>query len=63
MEAHQKIADLDRRREKIAAEPAANQSKNQPVQKPASGDQLEQILQRLERLEKRLDRLERDSRP
>ncbi len=38
----------------------ANQSKNKPVEKPASGDKLDQILQRLERMEKRLNRLERD---
>jgi RNA polymerase sigma factor (sigma-70 family) len=38
----------------------ANPSKNKPVEKPAGGDKLDQILQRLERLEKRLNRLEKD---
>ena len=47
---------------KLMREQAANQnqSKNKAVEKPASGDKLDLILQRLERMEKRLNRLERD---
>lgn len=58
-----KLAELDQMKEKIVAEQAANQPKNNPVQKPVGDDKLDQILQRLERLEKRLDRLERDRKP
>ncbi len=59
-QAERQAADM---KAKLMREQAANQnqSKNKPVEKPASGgDKLDQILQRLERMEKRLNRLERD---
>jgi|SRR5579884_4051342 len=58
-QAERQAADM---KAKLLREQAANanQSKNKPVEKQASGDKLDQILQRLERLEKRLNRLEKD---
>jgi RNA polymerase sigma factor (sigma-70 family) len=53
----QKQAD---RKDKTKREQGTTSSKSKLVEKPASGDKLDLILQRLERLEKRLDRLERD---
>ena len=53
-------AKAEAKLEKIQAieQPAAKQPNPRADQKPASGDKLDQILERLERLEKRVDRLE-----
>jgi chaperonin cofactor prefoldin len=57
-ELRKKLAQLDDMKAKIMREHAANQPNPGGGQKPASGNKLDQILERLERLEKRLDRLE-----
>lgn len=59
-QARQNLAEVDKMNERIRAEQAANQPSPTPSQKPASGDKLDQILERLERLDKRLERLEKE---
>jgi RNA polymerase sigma factor (sigma-70 family) len=58
VELKKRLAQLDDNKAKIMREHAAKQPNSRAGQKPASGDKLDQILERLERLEKRLDRLE-----
>ncbi len=58
-----RVENLVDKKTKTPQEPSENQTKKLPplpVQKPAGGDKLDQILQRLERMEKRLDRMERN---